>query len=128
TARAENLLHGVDDFDDTVRRLQAFERAGADVLYAPGLRTLEQVKTLTATVGKPVNVLAPLVSGATVDARAAAGAKRLSIGGALAGVAFGATLRAAKALATGSFAGLAGGADRGELGRLLHAATPRQGS
>src|SRR5699024_10311603 len=42
TARAENLLHGVEDFDDTVRRLQAFEAAGADVLYAPGLRTLEQ--------------------------------------------------------------------------------------
>lgn len=124
TARSENLLHGVDDFDDTVRRLQAFERAGADVLYAPGLRTLEQVRALTAAVGKPVNVLAPMVADATMDELAAAGAKRLSIGGALAGVAFGAALRAAKELSSGSFGGLAGGADRGELGRLLHAATP----
>jgi 2-methylisocitrate lyase-like PEP mutase family enzyme len=124
TARAENLLHGVDDFDDTLRRLQAFERAGADVLYAPGLRTLEQVRIVASAVGKPVNVLAPMVAGATVAEFAAAGAKRLSIGGALGGVAFGAALHAAKEMQSGSFAGLAGGADRGELGRLLHAGTP----
>ena len=57
TARTENLLHGVGDIDETIRRLQAFEAAGADVLYAPGLRTLAEVKIVTSAVGKPVNVL-----------------------------------------------------------------------
>lgn len=84
TARAENLLHGVDDLDDTIARLQAFEAAGADVLYAPGLRTLDQVRTVCGAVGRPVNVLAVMVEGATVEALAAAGAKRLSVGSALA--------------------------------------------
>lgn len=84
TARAENLLHGVDDLDDTVRRLQAFEAVGAEVLYAPGLRTLEQVRTVCASVSRPVNVLAPQVQGADLAALTAAGAQRLSVGGALA--------------------------------------------
>src|SRR5471030_1609452 len=57
TARAENLLHGRRDLDDTIRRLQAFEKAGADVLYAPGLTTLDQVREVTRAVGKPVNVV-----------------------------------------------------------------------
>lgn len=125
TARADNLLHGAGDFDDTLRRLQAFEAAGADVLYAPGLKTLDEVRALTAAVGKPVNVLAPMLRGATVAELSAAGAKRLSIGGALAGAAFGAALRAARELKDeGGFAWLAGGADRDELGRLLRVATP----
>jgi 2-methylisocitrate lyase-like PEP mutase family enzyme len=84
TARAENLIRGRDDLDDTIRRLQAFERAGADVLYAPGLTTLDQVRRVTGSVGKPVNVLGPLVEGATLEKLARAGAKRVSIGGALA--------------------------------------------
>ena len=84
TARAENLLRGVDDLDDTLRRLQAFESAGADVLYAPGLRTLDQVRQVCAGVSRPVNVLAPMVAGASIEDFAGAGARRLSIGGALA--------------------------------------------
>lgn len=84
TARAENLLHGIADLDDTIRRLQAFEAAGADVLYAPGLRTLEQVRQVCAAVSRPVNVLAPLIPGVSLTEFAEAGAKRVSIGGALA--------------------------------------------
>src|SRR5699024_7778567 len=67
TARAEGVLHGVADIDDVIGRLQAFEAAGADVLYAPGLTTRAQVRTVTAAVNRPVNVLAPFVQGATVD-------------------------------------------------------------
>src|SRR5437764_1190923 len=58
TARAENLLHGVPDLDDTIARLQAYGEAGADVLYAPGLRDADQVRAVCSSVGKPVNVLA----------------------------------------------------------------------
>ena len=57
TARAENLLHGRPDLDDTIRRLQAFDKAGADVLYAPGLRDLATIRIVAAAVGKPVNVV-----------------------------------------------------------------------
>src|SRR5919202_5858870 len=56
-ARAENFLHGRPDLDDTIRRLQAFERAGADVLFAPGIKDAAEIRTLCASVGKPVNVL-----------------------------------------------------------------------
>jgi len=84
TARAENLLHGENDLDDTVRRLQAYEAAGADVVYAPGLTALDQVRTVTAAVTCPVNVLAPFIPTTTLDDLAAAGARRVSVGGALA--------------------------------------------
>lgn len=84
TARAENLLHGVEDLKDTIRRLQAFEEAGADVLFAPGLSSLEQVRQVCDSVSRPVNVLAPFIPDATVADFAAAGARRVSIGGALA--------------------------------------------
>jgi 2-methylisocitrate lyase-like PEP mutase family enzyme len=83
TARAENLLRGVDDLEDTIKRLQAFEAAGANVLYAPGLHNLDQLQQVTREISKPFNVLAPFFSGVTVDEFAAAGAKRISIGGAL---------------------------------------------
>lgn len=94
TARAENLIRGRDDLDDTIRRLQAFEKVGADVLYAPGLTTLADVRALTTAVNRPVNVLAPLVAGASVSDLAEAGAKRLSVGGALARAAITALLQA----------------------------------
>ncbi|HEX7037543.1 MAG TPA: isocitrate lyase/phosphoenolpyruvate mutase family protein, partial [Pseudomonadales bacterium] len=84
TARAENLLHGIDDLDDTIRRLQAFEAAGADVLYAPGLTTLDQVRAVCSSVGKPVNVLGVMVRGVSLAELAEAGARRVSVGGALA--------------------------------------------
>lgn len=91
TARAENFLHGVPDLDDTIRRLQAFEAAGADVLYAPGLPDLEAIRTVCSAVGRPVNVVMGL-SGPrySVAELAAAGVKRISVGGALARAALGA--------------------------------------
>ncbi|HEX2138320.1 MAG TPA: isocitrate lyase/phosphoenolpyruvate mutase family protein, partial [Woeseiaceae bacterium] len=84
TARAENLLRGPPDLADTIRRLQAYSEAGADVLYAPGLKTLDEVREVCRSVDKPVNVLAPFLLNVTVDELASAGAKRVSIGGALA--------------------------------------------
>lgn len=94
TARAENLLHGRNDLDDTIRRLQAFEKAGADVLYAPGLKTLEEVRLVTSALNNPVNVLAPLIKDVTVAELTDAGAKRISVGGALARAAITAFVRA----------------------------------
>lgn len=94
TARAENLLRGKNDLDDTIRRLQAFEAAGADVLYAPGLTTLEEVRLVTGALSKPLNVLAPMLNGVTAAQLAEAGAKRISVGGALARAAITAVLRA----------------------------------
>jgi 2-methylisocitrate lyase-like PEP mutase family enzyme len=96
TARAENFLHGRQDFDDTIKRLQAFEKAGADVLYAPGLPSLDAVKTVCNAVAKPVNVLAN--GRFSVAELGAAGAKRVSVGGMLSRVAYGAFLRAAREL------------------------------
>ncbi|HYL47403.1 MAG TPA: isocitrate lyase/phosphoenolpyruvate mutase family protein [Candidatus Limnocylindrales bacterium] len=98
TARAENFLHGRPDLDDTIRRLQAFAAAGADVLYAPGLTSLEQIREVCAAVAqKPVNVLAG-IKGQNFPAAelAAAGARRISVGGSLARAALGALLRAAR--------------------------------
>jgi 2-methylisocitrate lyase-like PEP mutase family enzyme len=93
TARAENFLHGRSDLDDTIKRLQAFETAGADVLYAPGLRDLDQIRAVCAAVSKPVNVL---VGGPFSRADLeGAGVKRISIGSGLARLAYGAVIRAA---------------------------------
>jgi 2-methylisocitrate lyase-like PEP mutase family enzyme len=79
TARAENHLRGNPDLEDTIGRLQAFERAGADVLYAPGLRTAEEIQTVCNAVSKPVNVLAR--PGLSLAEIVAAGAQRVSVGG-----------------------------------------------
>jgi 2-methylisocitrate lyase-like PEP mutase family enzyme len=82
TARAENQIRGNPDLDDTIARLQAYEAAGADVLYAPGLASTEEIGTVVDAVGLPVNVLArPSLSVAEI---AAAGARRISVGGSLA--------------------------------------------
>ena len=94
TARAENFLHGRPDLDDTIRRLQAFDKAGADVLYAPGIADVETVRTICSAVSKPVNVLA--VPGFTVKALAEAGARRISLGSKLANYAFGMVERASR--------------------------------
>ena len=97
TARAENYLHGRPDLDDTIRRLQAFEAAGADVLYAPGLRKLEDIKTLCDSVGKPVNIVMGLPGVAFgVAELAQAGVKRISVGSALSRLAYGAVLNAGR--------------------------------
>jgi 2-methylisocitrate lyase-like PEP mutase family enzyme len=97
TARAENFLHGNPDLADTIRRLQAFAQAGADVLYAPGLPSLNAIREVCDSVGKPVNVVMGL-KGATfsVEELAAAGVKRISVGGTLARAALGAFVRAAR--------------------------------
>ena len=83
TARAENLIRGSDDLEDTVRRLQAYAHAGADVLYAPGLMELRQVREVAAVVSPPLNVLAPFIRNASVSEMSEAGAARISTGGAL---------------------------------------------
>jgi 2-methylisocitrate lyase-like PEP mutase family enzyme len=85
TARAENLINGRDELDDTIRRLQAFEAAGADVLYAPGLKDLATIKTVVSAVGKPVNVVMSHADPSlTVADLAEAGVKRISVGGSIA--------------------------------------------
>lgn len=94
TARAENFLWGRPDLDDTIRRLQAFEKAGADVVYAPGLSDIETVRTVCAAVTTPVNVLA--MDGFALADLAAAGVARVSLGSKLTTVAFGAVDRAAR--------------------------------
>jgi 2-methylisocitrate lyase-like PEP mutase family enzyme len=94
TARAENHIRGNPDLEDTIARLQAFERAGADVLYAPGLRTIEEVAAVCEATTKPVNVLArPKLSLADI---AGAGAQRVSLGGSLAFLAVSAMASAAE--------------------------------
>jgi len=98
TARSENYLHGRPDLDDTVRRLQAFAEAGADVLYAPGLPNLDAIRRVCASVTpKPVNVLMGRSADTySLETLAAAGAKRISVGGTFARVALGAFVRAAR--------------------------------
>jgi len=96
TARAENHIRGNPDLKDTIARLQAFEEAGADVLYAPGLRTVDEIRAVCEAVSKPVNVLAlPGLSFADI---AAAGARRVSVGGSLTWVAVRAMVDAAEAI------------------------------
>ena len=106
TARAENLLWSRPDLDDTIRRLQAFADAGADVLYAPGLKTADEVaRVVQAVAPKPVNVLMGL-PGSTLDLAALAtlGVRRVSVGSSFARAAYGELLRAAGGvLQTGRF-------------------------
>ena len=98
TARAENYLHGRPDLKDTIKRLQAFQEAGADVLYAPGLTTKEEIGAVVSSVDRPVNVLMGLPGShhLTVAELSELGVKRISVGGALARFAFGSVLRAAR--------------------------------
>lgn len=97
TARSENFLWGRCDLDDTIRRLQAFSQAGADVLYAPGLHDIGSIRTLCAAVDKPVNVVMGMPGASfTVEQLAAAGVKRISVGSAFARSAFGAFVTAAR--------------------------------
>lgn len=120
TARAENFLHGRDDLDDTVRRLQAFEKAGADVLYAPALKTLDEVRLVTGALNKPLNVLAPFIKNATVAQLADAGAKRISVGGALARAVMTSLIRAGLEMQNqGSFEWTNDSVSSGEVRKLL---------
>jgi 2-methylisocitrate lyase-like PEP mutase family enzyme len=105
TARAENHIRGNPDLHDTIARLQAYERAGADVLYAPGLRGAEQIGAVCAATDKPVNVLA--YRGITLQEIAGAGAQRISVGGALAWTAVEAMAQAAEQIqGSGDFSSL----------------------
>jgi 2-methylisocitrate lyase-like PEP mutase family enzyme len=121
TARAENLIRGRTDMADTVRRLQAYEAAGADVLYAPGLRTLEEVRQVVGTVGRPVNVVTGwLDPDITLAQLSAAGAKRISVGGALSRLVLARFVEAARAMREhGSFAWMRDMMGMGEARKLL---------
>jgi 2-methylisocitrate lyase-like PEP mutase family enzyme len=97
-ARAENYLHGKPDLDDTIRLLQAFEKAGAEVLYAPGITRSEDIQAVCASVKKPVNVLAALKGAPhlSVSELAALGVRRISLGSALSRAAMSAFIRASR--------------------------------
>jgi 2-methylisocitrate lyase-like PEP mutase family enzyme len=114
TARAENYLHGRQDLADTIARLQAYQAAGADVLYAPGLTSLADIRQLVHAVDRPVNVLA-IVGAPSVGELAEAGVSRVSVGGAFAFAAYGAMVDAAVELR-----------DKGSYGYLAGSATGRQ--
>jgi 2-methylisocitrate lyase-like PEP mutase family enzyme len=112
TARAENHIRGNPDLEDTIARLRAYEEAGADVLYAPGLADVEQIAAVTAAVSRPVNVLArPTLSVAEI---ADAGAQRISVGGSLAWAAVEAMGALATQLRDGDLSVLRDGTQVGE--------------
>jgi 2-methylisocitrate lyase-like PEP mutase family enzyme len=112
TARAENHIRGNPDLDDTIARLRAYEEAGADVLYAPGLADAEQIAAVTAAVSRPVNVLArPTLP---VTGIAGAGAQRISVGGSLAWAAVEAMGALATRLRDGDLSVLRDGTQVGE--------------
>jgi 2-methylisocitrate lyase-like PEP mutase family enzyme len=109
TARAENHIRGNPNLEDTIARLLAYERAGAHVLYAPGLRTVEEIRAVCSAVSRPVNVLAR--PDLTFHEIVEAGAQRVSVGGALTWAAVGAAAQAAERMRdAGDFSGLVSGA------------------
>ncbi|MEM9622552.1 MAG: isocitrate lyase/phosphoenolpyruvate mutase family protein [Pseudomonadota bacterium] len=122
TARAEHLLRAGQDLDEVVTRLQAYEAAGADVLYAPGITSLEDLRTITSAINKPFNMLGVTIPNATLQQFQEAGAQRVSIGGAL-------TYAAAKPiiefgesmLNEGSFAWTSNMASGRRISELFHA-------
>lgn len=118
TARSEGFFIGRPDLEETVRRLQAFAEAGADCLYAPGIRSEQEISSVVQAVApKPVNVL---TLGHSLDQLAELGVRRISVGGALARVAWGAFLRAAEEIAReGRFEQLAQGAKGADLNALF---------
>ena len=118
TARSEGFICGRPDLAETVRRLTAFAAAGADCLYAPGIREDSQISAVVkASAPKPVNVLTPGLSAAALEAL---GVRRISVGGSLARTAWGEFLRSAREIASeGTFTAFARGASGGELNRLF---------
>jgi 2-methylisocitrate lyase-like PEP mutase family enzyme len=121
TARAECFLVGRPDLEETTTRLKAYAGAGADVLYAPGIRTREQiVAVVKAVMPKPVNVLIAAPIGFTIENLGDLGVRRVSVGGGLSRVAWGAVMSAARMLAEeGRFDGFAGAAPSAELNTLF---------
>ena len=121
TARAENFIRGVNDLDDVIRRLTAYAAAGADCLYAPGIRTREQIEAVVKAVApKPVNFLNGGAFGFTVSDIAATGVRRISVGGSLARVAMHAFIRTATEIAKdGKFDGFDGLVTNAELNKFF---------
>jgi len=121
--RAENFFLGKPDLDDTVKRLRAYSEAGADVLYAPGIKTPEQISAVVKAAGsKPVNLLVGSATQLTLREIEALGVRRVSVGGALARVAWGGFMRVARQLAEeGRFDGFAGAASGAELNSIFGA-------
>jgi 2-methylisocitrate lyase-like PEP mutase family enzyme len=121
TGRAEGFLFGRPDLEEIVRRLRAYAQAGADCLYAPGIRTREQIAAVVAAVApKPVNLLVGGATDLTVGDIAALGVRRISVGGALARSAWGGFMRAAQEIAgEGTFAAFAQAASGAELNGLF---------
>jgi 2-methylisocitrate lyase-like PEP mutase family enzyme len=121
TARAENFIRGVNDIDDVIRRLKAYAAAGADCLYAPGIKTREQIDAVVKAVApKPVNFLNSGAFGFTVDDLAAMGVRRISVGGSLARVAMHAFIRVATDIAKqGKFDGFDGLITNQELNKFF---------
>ena len=121
TARAENFIRGVNDLDDVIRRLKAYKDAGADCLYAPGIKTREQIEAVVKAVApKPVNFLNGWALGFTVSEIAAMGVRRISVGGSLARVALHAFIRTATEIANeGKFDGFAGLISNPELNKFF---------
>jgi 2-methylisocitrate lyase-like PEP mutase family enzyme len=118
--RAENFIVNRPDLDDTIKRLKAYSAAGADCLYAPGLRTREQITAVVAAVApKPFNLLIGWESALTLKDVEAMGVRRISVGGALARSAWGGFMRTARGLADGRFDGFAGAASGKELNELF---------
>jgi len=128
TARSEGFIRGQPDLDETIRRLKAYAQAGAECLYAPGLGTREQIAVLIETVAPmPVNVLMGGPSALTVRDLESLGARRISVGGALARAAWGGVMRAAREIAeTGSFNAFGDAAPGGELNKLFSDDTKRR--
>src|SRR5262249_2602227 len=121
TARTEGFLVGRPDIDETIRRLKAFAAAGADCLYAPGLRTRELIAAvINAVAPKPVNIIMSAPLGITVSELAALGCRRISVGSALSRVTWGAFIKSVKEIAEqGRFDSFAGGAPHAELNALF---------
>ena len=121
TARAENFIRGVPDLDDVIRRLKAYAEAGADCLYAPGIRTREQIEAVVKAVApKPVNFLAGWAMEFTVNDIAAMGVRRISVGGSLARSAMHAFIKTATEIAhDGKFDGFAGLISNAELNKFF---------
>ncbi|MDD1527120.1 2-methylisocitrate lyase [Bradyrhizobium sp. WBOS7] len=126
TARAENFLHGRKDIDDTIRRLQAFESAGAGVLYAPGLYDLATIRTVVSSISKPFNHVMGFADPTLTAAQlSAVGVKRISVGGAMSRYALAAFLSCAREMKdNGSFTYIREMAPVGELRAAFAAATP----
>lgn len=124
TARCDNFLHGRPDLDDTIRRLVAFAEMGADVLYAPGLPDMESIRAVVRAVApRPVNVvLGPRSGPVTLEELAAAGVRRVSLGGALYRHAMGALVGAARELSAGRFDFMQGAVTTPEVTALLPSA------